>query len=246
MEFTFRRRLILTIVLLCVSATAQAAKENAQVRVLVYDSARISASLLEQAGLETTRIFRSAGIELVWINCTERIEGSACRSMARGKELMLRVVPKGQSVGESVFGDAFLAEDGNGKYADIFFERIATAHRDSGVNESRMLGAVAAHEIGHLLLGLGSHSRSGIMSPVWTNDLIQKAERGVSAVYTRAGDVYAESRGPICIGDGCPSARSSLRCHRWRASARYDTPFAFKLTGFLTTKSCMPTLSPCP
>jgi len=246
MEFTFRRRLILTIVLLCVSATAQAAKENAQVRVLVYDSARISASLLEQAGLETTRIFRSAGIELVWINCTERVEGSACQSMARGKELMLRVVPKGQSVGESVFGDAFLAEDGNGRYADIFFDRIASAHHNFGVNESRILGAVAAHEIGHLLLGLRAHSRTGIMSAVWTNDLIEKAERG-SLLFTPEQAMCIRKRmgqSALDIDDRRLDQASTATVGE-RAPA-YDTPSAFKLTGFLTTQSCKPTLSPCP
>jgi hypothetical protein len=242
MEFTFRRRLILTIVLLCVSGTAQVAEESARVRVLIYDNARVSASLLEQAGLETTRIFRSAGIILVWINCTERVDGSACRSMARGKELMLRVVPKGQSAGESVFGDAFLAADGSGKYADIFFDRIASAHHNFGVNESRILGAVAAHELGHLVLGLGAHSKTGIMSPVWTNDLIQKAERG-SLLFT--------PEQAMCIRKRMGQSALDMDDRRLNQAAlarapAYDTPFAFKLTGFLTTKSCMPTLSPCP
>lgn len=242
MEFAFRRQLILTIVLLCVSATAQVAEEDAQVRVLVYDSARISASLLEQAGLETTRIFRSAGIELVWISCSERVEGSACQSVARGKELMLRVVPKGKAVGDSVCGDAFLAEDGNGKYADIFFDRIASAHRNFGVNESRILGAVAAHEIGHLLLGLGAHSRAGIMSPVWTNDLIQQEERG-ALLFTPEQAVRIRKRMGQSAFDIDYRRLDQTAVARARA---YDTPFAFKPTRFLTTKSCMPTLSPCP
>lgn len=246
MEFAFRRQLILTIVLLCVSATAQVVEENAQVRVLVYDSARISPILLEQAGLETTRIFRSAGIMLLWVNCTERVDSSACRSMARERELMLRVVPKGQSAGESVFGDAFLAADGNGKYADIFFDRIASAHYNFGVNESRILGAVAAHEIGHLLLGLRAHSRTGIMSAVWTNDLIQKAERG-SLLFTHEQAMCIRKRmgqSELDIDDRRLD-QSSVAAVGERAQA-YDTPFAFKLTRFLTTKSCMPTLSPCP
>jgi len=246
MEFAFRWQLLLTIVLLCVSATGQVAEENAQVRVLVYSSARISTSLLEQAGLETTRIFRSAGIELVWINCTERADGSACRTMARGKELILRVVPKGLSGGESVFGDAFLAEDGNGKYADLFFDPIASAHRNFGVNESRILGAVAAHEIGHLLLGLRAHSGTGIMSPVWTNDLIQKAERG-SLLFAPEQAMFMRKRmGQFAQdSDGRRLDRASVAGIGERAPA-YDTPFAFKLTRFLTTKSCMPTLLPCP
>jgi hypothetical protein len=246
MEFKFRPRLIMTIVLLCISAAAQVVEESGQVRILVYDNARSSTSLLERAGVETTRIFRSAGIELVWINCTERVAGSACRTMARGKELMLRVVPKGKSVGDSVFGDAFLAADGSGRYADIFFDRIAATHRNYGVSESRILGAVAAHEIGHLLLGLGAHSTTGIMSPVWANDAIQLAEKG-ALLFTPEQARYMRKRvgRPELVINNPRLDRANTADAGERVSAQ-DTPFAFELATFLNSKGCTPTPSPCP
>lgn len=246
MEFACRRQVILTIVLLCVSAAAQVSEASRQVRVLVFDNARISTGLLQRAGFETTRIFHSAGIELVWINCTPGADGSACRSRAQGKELMLRVVPRGKSARDTVYGDAFLAEDGSGKYADVFFDRIASTHHDFGVNESRLLGAIAAHEIGHLLLGLGAHSTTGIMSPVWADEVIQEVERG-ALVFTPAqamcmrkrlgqsevetDDRRLERSGVADVGEQVPP---------------YNAPLAFKLTSHFIGKSCMQTLSACP
>jgi hypothetical protein len=246
MEFAFRRPLILTIVLLCVSATAQVSKVSQQVRVLVYDNARVSGVVLERAGLETTRIFRSAGIDLLWINCTSTVDASACRSMSKSKELILRVVPKGKSAADSVYGDAFLADDGSGKYADIFFDRIAATYRNYGVNESSLLGAVAAHEIGHLLLGLGAHSTTGIMSPVWANDLIQRLEKG-AMLFTPEQAMHMRKR----------MAKSEFdvddrRLNRSKAAdlggrvGEYEAPYEFKSATFLSGNRCTQTLSPCP
>jgi hypothetical protein len=139
---------------------------------------------MEQAESEAGRIFRSAGIELLWIHCSIRTSAPECGSATNRRELVLRIIPRGKSAGDSIYGDAFLAEDGTGKYADIFFDRIACAHRDFGVNESRLLGAVAAHEIGHLLLGLRAHSWLGIMSAMWASESLRNAEMG-TLLFTR-------------------------------------------------------------
>lgn len=250
MQFAFRRSLILTIVLLCMSATAQVSAQgsnvNQQVRVLVYDNARVSGVVLEHAGLETTRIFRSARIDLLWINCTSTVDASPCRSMNKGKELILRVIPKGKSAADSVYGDAFLAEDGSGKYADIFFDRIAATYRSNGVNESSLLGAVAAHEVGHLLLGLGAHSMTGIMSPVWGNDLVRRLEKG-ALLFTPAQAMHMRKRigkSDLDINDR-PLARSNVADAGGRVPA-YDAPYEFKMTTLLTGNRCTQTLSPCP
>ena len=244
MEFAFERPLIL-IVLLCVSAVAQVSEANQQVRVLVFDNARISAGLLERAGFEATRIFHSAGIELLWINCTAGADDSACRSRGKDKELMLRVVPKGNSAGDTVYGDAFLAEDGSGKYADIFFDRIASAHHDFGVNESRLLGAIAAHEIGHLLLGLGAHSTTGIMSPVWANEVIQKVERG-SLIFTATQAMCMRKRIEQSAFDTDDRRRERSNDGDVGERVPAYAPFAFKLTSLFTGERCMQTPSPCP
>ena len=245
MEFKVGRGYLRIIILLSVSASAQVAEESQPVHVLIYDNARISGDLLKRAGAETRRIFRSAGIGLIWNQCTEGGAEAACRSTGQDNVLMLRVVPKGKSARESVYGDAFLAEDGTGRYADIFFDRIASAHQEAGVDESRLLGAVAAHEIGHLLLGLRAHATIGIMSPVWANDLIQKMEWGTllftPTEATRMRKRMEQSR-----------AQLNLRFDRFdipdvgQRTTVFSTPVEISLTAFLDRVSPLPTRSPRP
>ena len=82
-----------------------------------------------------------------------------------------------KQLADDVFGVAFLDDNGQGKYTDVFFDGVNSLHRDTGANLGRLLGAVAAHEIGHLL-GFKFHSMWGIMSAHWQQDHLRRLERG--------------------------------------------------------------------
>ena len=177
MEFGWGWRWAVAIVLLCGSALGEV-RAGGQVQVLVYDSARVRTAVVDQAGVEVVRIFRSAGVELRWVTCSGRNAESDCRNLLDKEKLILNVLPRGKTAGESVYGDAFLGEAGSGKYADIFFDRIREAHDEDGIDESRLLGAVAAHEIGHLLLGPRAHTWLGIMAPKWSGESLRQMGMG--------------------------------------------------------------------
>jgi hypothetical protein len=51
-------------------------------------------------------------------------------------------------------------------------------YRDSGASPARLLGTVAAHEIGHLLLGSQSHSAMGVMSAHWGETELRRVSMG--------------------------------------------------------------------
>jgi hypothetical protein len=178
MEFAWVWRRVIAIILLCASAAAKVGSSDGQVRVLVYANAKVRGSVMDQAEIEVVRIFRAAGIELRWVNCFDRDVAKDCQNLLGNDKLILNVLPRGKTAGESVYGDAFLAEDGTGKYADIFFDRISEAHDQYGIDESRLLGVVAAHEIGHLLLGLRAHTWLGIMAPKWTGESLRQMGMG--------------------------------------------------------------------
>jgi hypothetical protein len=56
---------------------------------------------------------------------------------------------------------------------------VERAKRDNAEFEIPMvLGSVIAHEIGHLLLGLNSHSGSGIMQKRWQPSQVRQAVTG--------------------------------------------------------------------
>ena len=73
---------------------------------------------------------------------------------------------------------AFLSAEGTGCYTDVFYERAAKLQSAWNVNLSDTLGAVMAHEIGHLLLGSNSHTPAGIMRARWEGQELNRMARG--------------------------------------------------------------------
>jgi hypothetical protein len=167
-----RRLLVVTsaLVLLCGNiALARSESGSPEITVLVQNSTRLSAEIANESELEAARIFRSAGIAITWVNCfaaSRKLE-DACQGTPGPGQFVLHIVPTGKTSSDLVFGLAFLDERGVGKYSDVFLDRIEEACRQSGADLSRLLGAVAAHELGHLLLGSHGHSYSGVMTAVW-------------------------------------------------------------------------------
>ena len=146
---------------------------NAQITVLVNDSAGVEASVLSRAEREAARLFSSAGVGIQWVDCAGAGE---CRHSLGPSEFVLHIVLTGETRTDSVFGEAFLGEDGRGKYGDVFFDRIQRSQEN--IDVGRLLGAVSAHELGHLLLGSHAHSRFGIMEPVWEKGSLRRIGMG--------------------------------------------------------------------
>jgi hypothetical protein len=179
----------------------------ARITVLVNDSAGVSANVLKQAEQEAARIFRPAGVEIVWMNCGEESvkENGVCREVPGPNRFVLHIVPTGKTSTDLVFGVAFLGEDGRGKYCNVFFDRIREANRNLATSTAQLLGTVAAHELGHLLLGSHAHSQWGIMEPVWKEQAIQQAGLGTFLFTAEQGELMRERigrEGTVMVGWG--------------------------------------------
>jgi hypothetical protein len=159
-------------------------RNTVQITVVVNDNAAVSGAVLHQAETVASRIFGAAGIQVAWVNCSGGVAEEACRVTAGSGQFVLHIVPTGKTSTDSVFGMAFLGQDGSGKYCDVFFDRIAEAHRSFGTDKSQLLGTVVAHEIGHLLLGSHAHSQIGIMAPVWAEENLRNISMGL-LLFTR-------------------------------------------------------------
>jgi hypothetical protein len=182
--FKWKRGTAIASFLLWASIAGAQSSEAGRFKVMVLDSAGLSASILRRTESESARIFRDAGIGIQWINCLKRGEPETCHHVLGANEFMLHIVPRGNTRTDLVFGEAFLGEDGTGKYADVFFDRIQAASGPSELDTAQLLGAVAAHELGHLLLGSRAHSRAGIMQPVWEQECLRRIWMG-SLLFTR-------------------------------------------------------------
>lgn len=144
-----------------------------RVVVSVFNDAEVEEAVLHRAGEQVVALFQGAGVELTWQECAATVAPRRCTDFESSGHLSLRIVRASANLKASVFGVAFLGEDGSGTQADIFFDEVKRLSAESGPPLETVLGHVAAHELGHLLLGTNAHSRSGIMRPRWTSTDLQ-------------------------------------------------------------------------
>ena len=157
-------------------------QEKARLTVSVYNDAEVPADVLKLAENEAYQIFRQAGIELYLLNCripaASEEASRACREALFPEHLHLRIVRKSLGLKGETMGISFQSDDGNGCYADLFYAPMERLHQTDGTDIPGLLGHVAAHEIGHLLLGANSHSTAGIMHARWTAEELASARVG--------------------------------------------------------------------
>lgn len=190
MEFKCGAGSLLVVLLLGSVASAGSKERNPEITILVQDSAGIPEASVKHAEFEASRIFRAAGIDTRWTDC---FRVHVCHHVPGANEYVLNIVGDGKTSTDLVFGVAFLGPDGRGKYGDVFFHRMERAYATNGRNISRLLGTVAAHELGHLLLGSHAHAHTGIMTAEWKEETLRHVEMG-SLLFTREQAALMRSR----------------------------------------------------
>jgi len=151
------------------------------ITVSVYDDIRLPPRVLADAEREATRIYERAGVPILWISCAMSSDAHTdlrCREQPSPMHLNVRIVPHAVTASDSVFGVAFLSEEGTGVYTDVFYDSIEKLDQDSHIGSARVLGHVMAHELGHLILGSNAHSYWGVMCPSWHREELRLASMG--------------------------------------------------------------------
>jgi hypothetical protein len=161
--------LILTFVLFgWVEAGAQ---KDPQITVVVYNDAAVPARVLESAREVVASIYRDAGVAIAWKDHSDPATGAT--------ELFVRIVRRSLNLPGEDFGIAFVGDDGQGVQADIFYSGIERLTNNTAANPAQIMGHVMAHELGHLLLGMNSHSDFGIMQAHWTDQQLRLMSKGI-------------------------------------------------------------------
>lgn len=152
------------------SWAAVGAQQNPPLIVVVYNDAGVSAAVIESAKGTAERIYRATGIRIAWKDHSDASAGD--------NQFFVRILPQSLNLPGEDFGVAFVGNDGRGVQADIFHSGIERLAADSSLGEAEIMGHVIAHELGHLLLGMNSHSRAGIMQAHWTDRQLRQMSMG--------------------------------------------------------------------
>ncbi|HEY3043473.1 MAG TPA: hypothetical protein VGJ39_05595 [Vicinamibacterales bacterium] len=174
------------VLLLIASAMAPAAAA-AEKRVVIrtYQSGLVSSGDLSSALSVAADILKTAGLEPQWRICAEEPEqpgSDACAEPLGPNELAIRFLRRPlspNSAGHVPLGSSLIdTRAGSGSLATIYVDRVTGFARDSGTQAGVLLGRAIAHEIGHLLLGTTSHTRTGLMRAVWSTRALQRNRAG--------------------------------------------------------------------
>ena len=154
-----------------------------KITVHVYNYARVSHRTLARAGHEARRLFLKVPIETEWLDSPRSASERPCDHQLGPAHVVVNILPypvaEGFESHDDALGVSLAPSDGDfGSCAYIFYSRISDVAHRTGVGEMPLLAYTLAHEVGHLLLGLNSHSAMGLMSGRWSRKDLQSAERG--------------------------------------------------------------------
>jgi hypothetical protein len=157
--------------------------QGPEMTISVHDYADVPSKLLNAAEEQAREIYRRAGLETVWLNCSpklENIEPESCH-FSDTTHLTLKISPRALNVQVhdrlDVLGTAYPDDKGVGYFAYVFYDRVQELAERQRLG-NWLLADVMAHEIGHLLLGSNSHSVSGIMCAHWNYDQLRNISEG--------------------------------------------------------------------
>ncbi|MCW5982507.1 MAG: hypothetical protein KIT09_30755 [Bryobacteraceae bacterium] len=144
-----------------------------KLNVRIYNYAQVPPGTLARVQDVAGSILRAAGVEATWRLCSatgnEPGRDPECGNARTPTDLVLSILPHKMAdrlaTDRSVYGTSFGAAEGDfASSASIFYDRIEDLAKRRRDPCPLLVGNFLAHEIGHLLLGPDSHSRTGIMS----------------------------------------------------------------------------------
>lgn len=161
--------------------------ECPRITVLVYNYAAVPNHILARAEKEAGRIYGNIGVDLHWRDCAhfekQQADPPDCRSAQLPTRITIQIVSRSRAqvlkIGAETFGSAVFPEDGGfGVFAIVRADRAQEPAREGGPGFGVLLGHLIAHELGHLMLGIGGHSPSGVMHVPWNTKQLEMISQG--------------------------------------------------------------------
>jgi hypothetical protein len=173
-----------------------AADSGRSVAVLIDDRAGVWPGDLDQAAKEASRIYRQAGVKLVWLVVPESAGDALPEDLLKPENsVMIRLIIQPRFQGTLVaatqsflLGATVLIADECGGVVYLFFDQVIELAAAQRVAPPLVLGTAAAHEIGHVLLRGRGHATEGLMRAPWKADDWQRAAAGLLLFSPRERD----------------------------------------------------------
>jgi hypothetical protein len=144
--------------------------EVSALRVEISDYANLEPQTLRKLLSWTERILVSAGISVQLCLSRGSLAVTCENQTGTLDSLVVRIVasdPKtAQNVRRPTLGQSFADQNG-GTYATVFLSPVRDQAATTNVPLVVVLAHVAAHEVGHLLLGAQAHASRGLMRANW-------------------------------------------------------------------------------
>ena len=143
--------------------------------VRVYQNAGLPSALEKRALAEAETVLRAGFVDVRWQECTGQNSSPTCDVPPGPSELLL-VVRAGTSCQDTsaTLGEAWVVRRAGGVLATVYVDCVARLATAAGTDVAVLLGRVAAHELGHLMMGTSAHARRGLMRRNWTPDEVRR------------------------------------------------------------------------
>ena len=163
----------------------------------LFDDAAVGNGVLHIAEQIAASILSTASVEIVWLPCRSinLSNMTVCEAPRGALEIHILPEPLTTDSHEDTLGIALL-HDPAGDRAAVFFSRAreVAATSAGGIEVAQVLGCAMAHEIGHLLLKSGTHSREGVMRADFQTADFRKAVRNELTFTSAERDLIRKHR----------------------------------------------------
>jgi hypothetical protein len=161
--------------LILVAAWPATLRADDVVKVLVYNYAAVPPDVMKVAESEAERMLGVTASQLEWVNCAPVSEGAVCVRGWSKESPGLRFINGFNKYQPTELGHADVPV-----LATIYYEKVAQrVHRENADSAiGKVLGALIAHELCHVLAQEPGHSPTGIMTPVWGSAQFRAAQIG--------------------------------------------------------------------
>jgi len=173
---------VMTVVTGMTLTARQSAAPQVALTIRLYNTSGIPSAELLAARRAADSILRDTGLNVIFRHCGRPVSPGdavdACDEPLKPSELVVRIIDApafSTTLHPDAYGLAYVVPETNrGWLATVFADRIARAASRVGVEPGTLLGLVAAHEVGHLLLGTSYHGEGGVMRADWPDALLAR------------------------------------------------------------------------